>query len=123
MKRLTWLMIFFFLSGCSTMPPLTITKDGIDARLKALGEATPTDPEADVYNSTTGKYELTPEAHDNALNDSLRVREYEEKIIPEAQEYLSKHPPATFGMKAKWFGIGLLTGAILGAIGGIYISK
>jgi hypothetical protein len=116
------LAAFLYFSGCATAPSLSITDADVDAKIAAIGAAVPKDPGADVYNVTTGKYELTPEAHDKALGDGVVKRIQDEKIAA-MNEYLAKHPPADFKVKAKWFSWGMLAGVILTIAGGFAISQ
>lgn len=108
--------------GCATAPSLSITNADIDAKIAAIGAAVPKDPGADVYNETTDRYELTPAAHDRALGDGIIKRVQDDKIAA-MNEYLVKHPPATFTVKAKWFSWGMLAGVILTIAGGFAISQ
>jgi hypothetical protein len=113
----------FFFHGCASSPPsMSITEADIDAKIAAIGAAVPNDPEADVYNETTSKYELTPAAHDRALRDGM-VKDIQDEKISGMVDYLAKNPPQTFWDRVKLFGIGFILGVLTGAAGGVYISK
>jgi hypothetical protein len=116
------LVAFLYFSGCATAPSMSITDADVDAKIAAIGAAVPEDPGADVYNETTDRYELTPTAHDRALRDGIVKRIQDEKIAT-MNEYLVKHPPATFKVKATWFSWGMLAGVILTIAGGFAISQ
>lgn len=116
------LAAFLYFSGCATAPSLSITDADVDAKIASIGSTVPKDPGADVYNETTDKYELTPAAHDRALRDGIVKRIQDEKIDA-MNEYLAKHPPADFKVKAKWFSWGMLAGVIATLAAGFAISQ
>jgi hypothetical protein len=114
-------MALYFGTGCATAPSMIITDADVDAKIAAIGAEIPKDPGADVYNETTGKYELTPEAHDQALGDGV-IKQVQDEKIAAMNEYLAEHPPATFKTRLKHFGwdaviVLILEAVILGAVG------
>lgn len=105
----------FFFHGCASTPPsMAITEAEIDSKIAALGVAIPKDPTADIYNETSGKYELTPAAHDRALRDGM-VKDIQDEKIDSMNEYLVKNPPATFRDKLRWAGWGAVLLLVLEA--------
>lgn len=104
-------MLFFH--GCASAPPsMSISEAEIDAKIHSLSTAVPKNPNADVYNETTGKYELTPDAHDRALRDGM-VKEIQDEKIAAMNDYLVKNPPATFRDKLRWAGWGAVLTLVL----------
>ncbi len=107
--------------GCATLS-FTITEDQVDEVIKELS-AEPADPDAVRYNAADDTYIVKRPYGDKALNDSIRVRAYEEKVIPKALDYLAKHPPMTFWKKMTWFGWGMLVGGLLGGGTAVYLQN
>lgn len=109
------------LTGCSTIPTMSITEAEIDAKLAALSGPAK-DPTAVVYNETDKVYELKPDVYKRAVRDGI-VKDIQDEKIEVMNEYLVKHPPMTFKDKARWAGWGavilliLETGAYF-AVGG-----
>lgn len=115
------LAAFLYFSGCAGVPSMSITEAEIDAKIAAIGSAVPTNPEADVYNETTNKYELTLEAHDRALGDGV-IKLIQDEKIAAMNAYLVKHPATTPKIRLKHLAwdtviVLILEAVILGAVG------
>lgn len=119
------ILIFFWLIGpvgCATAPSLSLTEDDVNTIIKGLTSKPPSDPDAVKYNSADDTYSIKKPYGDKALNDSVRVKGYEEIVIPRYLDWSAKHPPMTFWKKLTWFGYGLLSGLVLGAVGAVYLQ-
>jgi len=132
-RVLILLVAFLFLGplSCSTMSKatdsllgrnpdpyehFTVTDDDVLGMMNEITGTPPANPGADVYNEVTGKFELTPEAHDRALRDGIVKRINDNKI----KEYLAKYHPETWGaaMRKDAGTVGIVI-VIIGVIGGL----
>lgn len=114
-------MFLYFGTGCAAVPTLSITDAEVDAKLAALS-GPPKDPTAVVYNATGDVYEMRPDVYKRAVRDGV-VKDIQDEKIATMNEYLSKHPPADFKVKAKWFSWGMLAGVIATLAAGFALSK
>lgn len=115
-------VLLFQTVSCAPVPSLSISEAQIDAKIESLRGQVPKDPDAVRHNPEDDTYILKSDPYKKALNDSIRVGIYEDEIIPEMNEYLAKHPPATLKTRLKHFGwdaliILVLEAIILGAVG------
>jgi hypothetical protein len=103
------LIAVFMFHGCASVPPsLAITEKQVDAKIEALLKTTPSDPNGIRYNEADDTYIVKAPLMKKAVNDGIRVAEYEDEVIPAMEKWLIEHPPATFRDKARWAGWGVI---------------
>lgn len=114
-------------SGCSTASwiihhngtadDLTITEADVDAMIDELLSAQPENPETVLYNKTTDRYELTPDAFRKAIRDGI-IRRIQDKKIGEFLE--NYHFESFTDALRKDFGTGGCVILLIGILGGLF---
>jgi len=111
------LALCFCLTGCGTVaylvnpPPkagdLYVTEDDVLAVIESLDEEQ-SNPDAVVYNPNTDRYEITPEAMERAVSDSVMKKAYEANI----EEAVEKMDGWNLGAVFRRDVLNILTGAL-----------
>ncbi len=120
-------ILLFLISGCSTASwivhhngtadTLLITKADVDTALDELSTTHPDKPYEVLYNTSTKRYELTPDVYKKALRDGIIRRIQDRKI----ERFLNDYRPETL-MDALRKDLGT-TGIfiiLLGVLGGLF---
>ena len=118
--------LFLSIGGCSTaswiihhngtVDDLTIAEADVDALINELSLAQPENPDAVLYNTSTERYELTPDIYKRALRDGI-IRRIQDKKI---KEFFEDYRPETFisAFRKDLGTVGVLV-ILLGVLGGL----